>query len=90
MSLPSCHPLVKGHISSACGMPQKPKSCYVCNEEGHISRECPQNENAGGAGFGSGPACYQCGKPGHIARNCRSGGGAGFGGGAFGGAPKQW
>ncbi|QRW18128.1 Zinc finger, CCHC-type [Rhizoctonia solani] len=38
-------------------MEAKPKTCYKCNETGHISRECPQNtqnDNTGGGYSGGG------------------------------------
>jgi len=59
-------------------------TCYNCNEEGHMSRECPQKDNSGRGGGGRGGGnCYNCGQPGHLSRDCtepRQGGG-GFGGG---------
>ena len=47
-------------------------TCYNCNQEGHMSRDCTKdrvdrNERRGGGGGGD---CYKCGKPGHFAREC--------------------
>jgi hypothetical protein len=38
--------------------------CHNCNEEGHISRNCPQNKES------RKDTCYVCGSTGHFARNC--------------------
>ena len=32
----------------------RPMSCYNCNEEGHISRDCPKPREGGGRGGGRG------------------------------------
>ncbi|WFD33528.1 signal recognition particle subunit [Malassezia cuniculi] len=60
----------QGHVSSACTNATVPKTCYRCNETGHVSRDCPQ----GGAPTG-GSECYRCGQSGHIARMCPRAGG---------------
>ncbi|ELU40678.1 zf-CCHC domain-containing protein [Rhizoctonia solani AG-1 IA] len=88
---------VEGHVSRDCTMEAKPKTCYKCNETGHISRECPQNtqnDNTGGGysgggygggyggGGGSNTECYKCGKVGHIARACPEATSGGYGGGS--------
>ncbi|PWN49534.1 hypothetical protein IE53DRAFT_138595 [Violaceomyces palustris] len=79
----------QGHVSAQCGMEAAPKTCYRCNETGHISRDCPQAPEAGAGGFGGRQAfgssgdCYKCGQPGHIARSCPTAGGFGGARGAF-------
>ncbi|KAH7341590.1 hypothetical protein B0J17DRAFT_626075 [Rhizoctonia solani] len=78
-------------------MEAKPKTCYKCNETGHISRDCPQNNqggeaSGGGYGGGSNAECYKCGKVGHIARACPEATSGGYGGGGGGGGMggKSW
>jgi hypothetical protein len=36
-----------------------PVSCFTCNEQGHMARDCPKK-----------PACYACHRPGHFASEC--------------------
>ncbi|CAI7813024.1 unnamed protein product [Closterium sp. NIES-53] len=78
------------------GNPDGPieQRCYVCNEVGHIARDCPAKPPLGapigaigsgraGPGFGPGSefgqdGCYYCGRKGHFARECPEK----FGGGA--------
>ena len=38
--------------------------CFKCNENGHISRNCPKNKDI---------TCFSCGKKGHYARHCVQG-----------------
>ena len=42
--------------------------CYNCNQEGHLSRNCPF-PRVGSSG-GRGGACYNCGQEGHMSRDC--------------------
>ena len=52
--------------------PESERLCYVCNEAGHISRDCTMNKNEASAPLPSrmAPSCYNCSKPGHLARDC--------------------
>ena len=45
---------------------RKPMTCFKCNEEGHMSRECP---NAGGEKQGP-KTCFKCKQEGHMFREC--------------------
>ncbi|KAK3102824.1 hypothetical protein FSP39_014202 [Pinctada imbricata] len=40
------------------------KACYICQEETHLKKDCPQNTKY------SERLCYECNEPGHIRRNC--------------------
>lgn len=42
-------------------------SCFVCNEKGHISRECPQNEKGL---YRKGGSCFGCGSVRHTLKDC--------------------
>ena len=63
-------------------------TCYNCNKEGHMSRDCPEpradNRPPRSQSF-TDIECYNCGKTGHMSRDCeeerRDGGGGGGGGG---------
>ena len=53
--------------------PQKKKmTCYNCNEEGHMSRDCPS-----GGGDRKPMSCYNCNQEGHMSRDCPTGGSGG-------------
>ncbi len=59
-----------GHSDSRSGGMR----CYNCDEEGHMSRDCPRKSARGGRGMGRGRGgdnvCYNCHQPGHISRDC--------------------
>ena len=40
------------------------RRCYVCNENGHIARNCPLNVTR------TSVTCFSCGQEGHISPNC--------------------
>ncbi|XP_046639036.1 zinc finger CCCH domain-containing protein 18-like [Daphnia pulicaria] len=69
------------------------RPCFNCNEEGHMSRECPKpSTRGGGRGGGRGGStatCYNCNEDGHMSRECPEpstrGRGGGRGGGSGGG-----
>ena len=39
----------------------RPKRCYNCGNEGHLSTECPKPK---------GKSCYNCGNEGHLIAEC--------------------
>lgn len=41
--------------------------CFVCNEQGHLSKQCPKNENGI---YPNGGACHKCGSKAHLAKDC--------------------
>jgi superfamily II DNA/RNA helicase len=50
------------------------RTCYKCQGEGHMARECPNADSAGGGfnqnGGTGGRTCYKCQESGHMAREC--------------------
>jgi hypothetical protein len=53
------------------------KKCFICNEEGHIGRDCQwrksqNSKNSSSYGDASDGTCYICGARGHFASECPS------------------
>eukprot|EP00871_Galdieria_phlegrea_P000799 jgi/Galph1/171/GphlegSOOS_G4925.1 len=47
-----------GHVSLLCSEEPIGKRCFLCGDEGHIARDCPQE------------LCHNCLRPGHKRRDC--------------------
>ena len=43
-----------------------PRSCFYCNETGHIKANCPKKKQD----YLNSLKCYKCGETGHLQRNC--------------------
>ena len=42
-------------------------TCFICNEQGHLSKDCPQNEKGI---YPYGGSCYFCGSKMHKKADC--------------------
>jgi len=42
-------------------------TCFYCKEKGHLSRDCPQNEQGI---YHKGGSCFECGSKRHLAKEC--------------------
>mmetsp|Transcript_11782 Transcript_11782/g.35772 ORF Transcript_11782/g.35772 Transcript_11782/m.35772 type:complete len:259 (-) Transcript_11782:105-881(-) len=57
-----------GGCSKAVDMRNLPyASCFLCKQQGHITRFCPNNENGI---FKNGGACHVCGEKTHLSKDC--------------------
>jgi hypothetical protein len=43
------------------------KKCFVCNNPGHMAKDCYKNKDAKALGS---HVCFSCGEPGHISSVC--------------------
>lgn len=61
------------HALRTCRKPRDPQgklpfaSCFICKGTGHISRDCPSNENGL---YPNGGGCLECGSKYHFAKDC--------------------
>lgn len=62
-----------GHALRHCTMERDPNgylpyaSCFICKQEGHLARSCPNNSHGL---YPKGGCCHICGKIDHLARDC--------------------
>ena len=57
---------------------EEKRSCYICGVQGHLSPDCPRNDNSSHSkrrqeDSNSRQTCYNCGGIGHFSRECPSG-----------------
>ena len=48
------------------------RTCYHCQEKGHIAPRCPRKEESPVPRFYEARVCFICNRKGHIAKDCRS------------------
>lgn len=62
-----------GHALRHCTLERDPggylpyASCFICKQEGHLARSCPNNSHGL---YPKGGCCHICGKIDHLARDC--------------------